>query len=247
MSENKRLPLLILGGGYVGSRVAEKYPEARVTHRNDFDLRKRSTWSAELLRVPPGSSVLWTFPAAADPLDEALALEFFETHLKSCQVLILGTTSAYRVSVLDEWITEESELNWDQPRTRAEEKLRQKGACILHLAGIFGPARDPLTWYQKGWIQAGLSDLNLIHVEDVVRVVGLLFANPQIASQRFNLSNGQPKTHLQIIQELKDLGKLDSSFSLPAVKKQDSKRIDPSKIRAFLNLPHSGWISFPET
>ena len=161
---------LILGCGYVGNAVKDQFPDARFTHRNIFDLNNRKTWSSEVLSVAPGGTVLWTFPAASTLEEEALAVELYETFFQGLRVVVYGSTSAYRVQQEDEWVTEETELDLGQIRARTEEKLREKGACILHLAGIFGPGRDPLRWYERGLIQAGLSYLNLIHVQDIVSV-----------------------------------------------------------------------------
>jgi hypothetical protein len=49
-------------------------------------------------------------------------------------------------------------------RYEIEDSLRKEGATILYLGGIYGPGRDPINWYQKGWVSNGETYLNLIHV-----------------------------------------------------------------------------------
>ena len=237
--------VLILGQGYVGSRLLACFPDAQSTRRSHFELNRPETWKQNEDLFTSAETVIWTFPAASEETDEELALKFFDRHLYHAQVMIYGTTSAYRVKATHEWIDENSELNLDQVRTRTEENLRKKGACILHLSGIFGPGRLPLNWYLRGLVQFGSSYLNLIHVDDIVAITEKLTHHHEIAGQRINLSNGKPKTHLQIVSELKSLGLIAQDFTLSEKEKLDSKRVSNKKIKTLLNLPDSYFTDYP--
>lgn len=237
--------LLILGCGYVGSEVLRQYPQARFTRRSSFELSKRNTWNESVLTLPPDGIVLWTFPAACSDDEESIAIELFDRFFHSHRVVIYGSTSSYLVSSQDEWVTENTPLNMSQVRTRTEEKLRQKGACILQLAGIWGPGRNPIQWYEKGYIKAGLSYLNLIHLRDIASITMRIFFLEKVFGERFNLSNGTPKTHIEIVDRLKDRGILTHDFSIPCVNKIDSKRVSNEKIRKICNLNENDFIHFP--
>lgn len=237
--------VLILGRGYVGTALSQRLPRAQWTRRDTFDLRQPSTWENHRQLFSSSQHVIWTFPAASNATEEQLALDFFDEFLSHAQVLIYGTTSAYLVKTRHEWITEGSTLDLSQVRTRTEESLRSKGACILHLSGIFGPHRDPLAWYQKGLIRSRSSYLNLIHVNDIVHVTEKLIQRSDKRGQRFNLSNGKPKTHQQITEELKEMNLLPPEFELPSLEVPTSKRVSSSKIRDFLSLSDSDFIDFP--
>lgn len=246
LNQDRAFPLLILGCGYVGSEVLRRNPQAHFTKRSSFELSNRETWHESILGLPADGIVLWTFPAACSEQEELLAVELYDRFFREHRVVIYGSTSSYLVGTEGEWVTEETPLNLAQVRTRTEEKLRQKGACILQLAGIFGPGRDPVKWYEKGYIQTGLSYLNLIHLRDIVSITQQMFSLEKIAGERFNLSNGKPKTHFEIVDELKERNLLPSDFSLPIAHKPDSKRVSNEKIKKRCQLNDDDFIDFPE-
>ena len=133
----------------------------------------------------------------------------------------------------------------EQVRTRTEEALRKRGACILQLAGIFGPERDPVSWYQRGLIRTGLAYLNLIHLRDIVSITQRILEIQHVAGERFNLSNGDPKTHLEIVENLKKAGRLPPEFSIPAIQKVGSKKVSNEKIKKLLSLENKDFVGFP--
>lgn len=245
MNQADSSQLLILGCGYVGNEVLRQYPQARFTRRSSFELSKRNTWNESVLTLPPGGVVLWTFPAACSDDEESLAIELFDRFFHSNRVVIYGSTSSYLVASQGEWVTEETPLNMSQVRTRTEEKLRKKGACILQLAGIWGPGRNPIQWYEKGYIKTGLSYLNLIHLRDIVSITQRIFSLEKAFGNRFNLSNGKPKTHIEIADTLKRRSLLTYDFSIPLVSKMDSKRVSNEKIRKICHLNENDFIQFP--
>jgi nucleoside-diphosphate-sugar epimerase len=243
--DNLDKSLLILGCGYVGSAIAEQFPNARSTHRNIFELSRRENWKNEILRPFSNGIILWTFPAASTLEEEALAIELYDTFFRGFKVFIYGSTSSYLVQHEDEYVTEETPLAMSQVRTRTEERLRQRGACILQLSGIFGPGRDPVNWYERGLIRSGLSYLNLIHLQDIVSITKRIFDSNRVSGERFNLSNGRPRTHMEIVELLKKSGRLPKEFLLPELRKSGSKRVRNDKLKAFLSLTDDDFTDFP--
>lgn len=248
---------LVLGMGFVGEWFCKTHTLSQATSRNpsgikssklasgqqliEFQLSRRETWK----NIPAISNVLWTFPAASDPEEVNCAVEFFSTVLLGRNVLVLGSTSAYESFHSDEKITEESKLKMEDPRVKAEENIRQLGASVLHLAGIFGENRDPLSWVQRGMIKNGASYVNLIHVRDILRTAEAWFKNP-LASERLNLSNGKPKRWNQIVEELKVMKELSLDFKLPeSWPPQGSKQIVIGKICLRLGLEAEDFLDFP--
>ncbi len=210
---------LVLGAGYVGRHLLASSPNALGTHRQQaylgptdifFDLAKPETWDNV---EAANRHVVWTFPAT--PLE--LVEQFYATKLKqAASLIVLGSTSAYTVSMPDERITEETLLDFSQPRVVGEEWLRSQGATILHLAGIFGPDREPRRWLENGLIKNGRKKVNLIHVADIVDVMQAFARNPRPAC-RLNVSNGQAPLWKELVKRFQERGWLAPAFSLPEV------------------------------
>ena len=264
------MTFLVLGAGFVGKAFCETQAHAQAqsglgqvwhTHRSagffaeepaptsaiEFELARESTWKN--LRVADSAkNVLWTFAAASNAQEIELCEAFYNAVLRGRNVLVLGSTSAYQSFIPDEKVTEEFPLKLDDPRVQAEENLRQKGASILHLAGLFGGTRDPANWLRRGMIRNGASFVNLIHRDDILRVLAAWFADP-LAGERLNLSNGKPRRWNEIVLDLQQRGEIPKEFSLPehwpaAGSKQicadkicTRLRIDPESLRPFPQLP----------
>jgi nucleoside-diphosphate-sugar epimerase len=190
-------PITILGAGYVGRALQAGFPAAIASRRNPvagdgllrFDLVDSSTWRTPQLA---GRQVVITFPA--EPLEAVQ--RFFGAQLHAAAgLIVLGSTSAYRLpdrsgpSVVD--VDENSPLDFSRPRVAAEEWLRERGATLLQLAGIFGPGRDPASWILHGRVRDGAKLVNLIHVDDIVAVIARLLVSP-CPGERFNVANDEP-------------------------------------------------------
>lgn len=236
--------LLILGAGYVGRQLLAAAPNALGTRRTDaslgprefvFDLANPATW--EHLDAAQ-RHVVWTFPATPPDLVE----RFFEAKLKqAASLIVLGSTSAYKVTRPDQLIDEDAPLDLSQPRVVGEEWLRTQGATILQLAGIFGPAREPVDWLKKGLIKNGLKRVNLIHVADIVQVIQALARSPK-PGLRLNLSNGQVPAWKDLVEIFQQRGLLSPDFVLPeAVPGSENKLIDSGRLRAL--FPAKEWLT----
>ncbi|WP_031435163.1 Rossmann-fold NAD(P)-binding domain-containing protein [Methylomarinum vadi] len=220
---------LILGGGYVGRRLADRL-DAAMTHRSEekamrqsiyFDLSAPDSWDS----LPQAGNVIWTFPAA--PLDQVQA--FYRTKLTNVRKLfVYASTSCYRTQQTDLRIDEDQPLDLTRERVVSEEWLRQQGATILVLAGIYGPNRQPQDWLRKGLIKTPDKRVNLIHVDDIVTITERLLdddRNPR--GERFNLADGEALLWRDIADHyglpLQDFG---NSYA--------SKKVSNDKIRDWL-------------
>ena len=187
--------VLILGNGYIGQTLKARFPGSVHTHRSvekarqtngiHFDLNNRQSWA----NLPNPDTVIWTFPA--QPLD--LVEAFYHENLAQCpNLLVYASTSCYQVDIQDAIVTENSELDVSKPRVSGEEFLRQQGAAILVLSGIFGPQREPIEWLRKGRIKHFNKIVNLIHRDDIADITFYLLENQLTPfGERLNLTNGQ--------------------------------------------------------
>jgi len=231
-------PTLVLGRGYVAQALLKAYPEHfSVTSREGstlgkgtcdqpkyFNLTDSESWSV----VDSFERIVWTFPAAQSATEIESSLKFFETKcMTKKKVLILASTSAYLVSDAGALVDESYPLDLRQPRVHAEEELRDRGACILHLAGIYGPGRDPLNWLQRGLIKSPDSFINLVHSSDICQIVMSWLNSDGLSQRRFNASDGRHRTWFQMIEDLKSAGLLECSFELSL--ESDSARSGSSK------------------
>lgn len=226
------MSLLILGAGYVGKKLAARHPEAAFTNRSGrdgalpFDLADETTWGS----LPQADHVVWTFPAA--PPDAALRL--YETHLSHANVIVLGSTSAYRAPHADALVDETSPLDLSQPRVAGEEALRRAGACVLALAGIWGPDRDPTRWLRQGLVRNGRRYVNLAHVDDILAAIEALLRSPR-AGARVNVSDGAPRRWSEHAAILRRTGRLPADCAIPESDDLgDSKRVDGRAVRELL-------------
>jgi hypothetical protein len=240
--------ITVLGAGYVGNALLTRLPGAAATQRRNapgrqvFDLEDDSTWSNPPLA---GRHVVWTFPAA--PLEGVRA--FYGRHLREAStIIVLGSTSAYRVSAaeaaLAPSIREDAPLDTTQPRVQGEEWLRSRGATVLRLAGIYGPDREPVNWLQRGRIDDGARIVNLIHVDDIIAAIIAVLAHPQ-PGRSINVADGEPLAWREIVARLRATGALPPDFALPESGSGCyGKRIDAGRLREL--MPEHAFRRFGE-
>ena len=154
------MPVLVLGGGWVGSRLClrdsskfittarsvEKLSELISTvgiNAVQFDLQKEETWS----NLPPKSDIeatIITFELLGTHLPQLNRL--WETHLATDRPIIcLGTSSCFQSGGYDSIVDETAPLTGKSviglpltDRVKGEEWILARGATVLHLSGIFG-------------------------------------------------------------------------------------------------------------
>ncbi|MFZ9519673.1 MAG: hypothetical protein ACO3A4_04270 [Silvanigrellaceae bacterium] len=220
-----RKHVAILGAGYVGKSLCEVLAatfDVRLATRSGsssgdgsvsaplcFELQRRETWSS----VGPADAVVWTFPAALNGSDIAMAVEFCSTlRDKNIPVLVLASTSCFVVANPQALVDESFELDLTQVRVRAEEELRRRGCCILALAGIYGPGRDPCNWLRRGLIKSGANFINLIHRDDVTKIVFNWIKNP-VSGLRINASDGRHRLWSELLEQLKKHGMIEPELN----------------------------------
>ncbi|WP_130611589.1 hypothetical protein [Fluviispira sanaruensis] len=241
---------IVLGKGYVGKFYCEKFPNVLATSRNKnsqddaiyFDLTNKDSWK----NLPFCENIIWTFSAAESEIESQYAKEFFSYYCLNKKVLILSTTSAYIHAYDDEVIDENSPLDNSRLRIKTEEELRLQGACIVHLAGIFGPNRLPKNWFIQGRVQDPDGIINLIHVDDIVYCLNIILEQFK-AKSRINICNGFYKKNSEVIKELKEKKEIDLNFSFPVtcIKKMN-KKISNKKLQNELLPKGYQFKSYPE-
>ena len=165
--------------------------------------------------------------------------------LASCQqsvrrILYISSTGVYGQSD-GRWVDETAPAQPDREGGRAclaAEQLLQhhpmfgQKAIILRLAGIYGPGRLPqLEPLRQGRPLAVAADafLNLIHVDDAVRVIAVCERQTQ-PPQVFCVSDGQPVRREDFYRHLAALiGSQDPSFESPSENSSQAKRARANK------------------
>lgn len=245
--------LTILGSGYTAKLLlplaehrythvfaTSRDPDRHLSHlRSDqrirFDLARPETWQA----IPTSSDVLWCFPAV--PIE--WVRQFADAaSLRTCRLVVLGSTSAYDVSAAAEypppWIDETAPIDLTKPRVQGEELLRNSyGAILLRVAGIYGPGRNLVEWIRTGRVNRSRKYVNLIHVEDLASscLAALMHAEPGAI---YNVSDGNPKTWMEICKVVEQRWDIRSAEA----QETDSigKRVLNKRMRELLKLDGTG-------
>lgn len=156
-------PVLVLGAGWVGSRLAARLSdigvEVSATNRPNwqsrrkegyfapapladrpvtrftFDIADRSTWAG----LPDPSTVGTAILTFAPSLEDASA--FWDAYLgRVPRVISYSTTSVYRVDTPGQKVDEGTSLH--TARAEVDAYMQQRGATILTISGIFGEPRS---------------------------------------------------------------------------------------------------------
>lgn len=216
--------VLILGAGWVGSRLATKLSEAgcdvavtnrpgssekvkpmyfrpvtmpgKVKPRVVFEINDRETWA----NLPPATeydSVVVTFP-----LSTKNCMAFFDEYLSTVQnVVCYSSTSVYQIDTPGQHVDENTKLK-PTLRTEVEGYFLSKGATVLTISGIFGEPRGPrgvcacLTAYSSaGGSLNGGSSINMVHVDDILAATCCCLDQPHKSrGLRLNVAG----THFQL-------------------------------------------------
>jgi len=199
--------VLVLGAGWVGSRLAQSLVEdgtpVCVTNRPGtsvdakppyfrpvpldlpeasvlrFDMAQSETWE----NLPPPESLsaaVVTFPLSSGPHG------FWDAYLDHVpNVICYSTTSVYQVDQPGERVDEDSPLR-ETPRALAELYCQERGATLLTISGIFGERRSPRgictclsTYTTSGGSLNGNKRVNMVHVDDVLAASKAVLREPQ--------------------------------------------------------------------
>ena len=258
-------PALIVGCGYLGSRVGRAWLDAGRAVRVLTRARGESLESqgfgpiagdvldpASLHALPAASTILY-----AVGLDRSAGRSMREVYVDGLRnvlaalpaggrIVYIGSTSVYGQTdggFVDEDSTKEPLDENGRIVLEAERTLRESrpDATILRFAGIYGPGRllrkQPLL---KGEPYVGAAEkwLNLIHVDDGVRAV--LAAERAVASAggTFNIADDNPVSQREFYTELAHLlGAPEARFEpSPQSVREANRRISNARARVTLGF-----------
>ena len=258
-------PALIVGCGYLGSRVGRAWLDAGravrvLTRARGESLESQGFASiagdvldpASLHSLPAASTILY-----AVGLDRSAGRSMREVYVDGLRNVLaalpaggrfvyIGSTSVYGQTdggFVDEVSAKEPLDENGRIVLEAERTLREfrPDATILRFAGIYGPGRllrkQPLL---KGEPYVGDADkwLNLIHVDDGVRAV--LAAERAVASAggAFNIADDNPVSRREFYTELAHLiGAPEARFEpSPQPVREANRRISNARARAALGF-----------
>ena len=217
----KKFSLLIVGCGYVGRPVAQRWmelgrPVAALTRGGDSVQELTQHGIQPVVTDWLDANAQWQAPF--DPECALVAVPHREderfgvqTHVVGLQNLLARFPKLQRLVVLSTtgvyhqndggWVDEQSPTEptriGPQIALAAEQFLRaqapQSMATSLRLAGIYGPGRVPLLAKLRSEepIPVGTGSLNLIHLDDIVAAIARLLEQPA-PSPLYVLSDGHP-------------------------------------------------------
>jgi len=215
--------VLVLGAGWVGSRLAQSLlddgistivtnrpgtdvgskppyfrplelpspPASPCVERREFDLSEPSTWD----NLPGPESLagaVVTFPMVSTE-------GFWDAYLSKVAalgrpVLVYSSTSVYRVDTPGQTVDERTPLR-ETPRALGELYMQDRGATILTISGIFGDQRTPRaictclsTYTSAGGALNGRKQINMVHVNDIVKASRVCLMQSQRRGQRINVA-----------------------------------------------------------
>lgn len=202
--------LAVFGVGYCGRALLDKARRRRITTHGysantlvedgaRVDSRRPESVASFDRTVGDGTydAAVVTFPPefTVDGFWEVLAR-------KASRVILLGTTGIYRRDgAARPVLTEASPTEPGHPRAAAEAEVTRRGGVVLRLAGIYGNGRNPGRWIRDGRLTYEDRQLNLVHIDDVIRAVLFMTVHPR-PSPVYNVSDGQVHTARDLIDLL---------------------------------------------
>jgi len=210
-------PVLVLGAGWVGSRLAESLLEEGtsvfVTHRPRTELDKKPPYFRPIsldgrhppatrlafemsepeswANLPPPESlgaVVVTFALSAAPE------EFWEQYLgRVPNVVCYSSTSVYQVDKPGQVVDEQTPVK-PAGRAAAEAYVLERGASLLTISGIFGERRSSRgictclsTYTSAGGVLNGNKRVNMVHVDDIIAASLACISSPR-PRERINVA-----------------------------------------------------------
>lgn len=179
---------VIFGCGFTGTQLSKFLPEALCTELPElcsesqipFDFKDIETWK----NIPHFDQAVVTFKMT----DTGLAKQFSKL-LEGKKTIILSSARNFSNSEINELISEKNPLK-SNPRSMAEAQFTNQ-AVTLYLGLIWGYSRNPAKWISEGRIKNGEKLINLIHVDDLCKII-LYFLNHYQQGESFLVSDGKP-------------------------------------------------------
>jgi nucleoside-diphosphate-sugar epimerase len=176
-SSQPRFPILILGAGYTGSRVARLLSDSghavSALRRADLDFTAPDAPRRLAELAPPGCRVLHSVPSLPELADARLLAGLDG---KAERVVYLSTTGVYGASSL---VDETTPIAPRHPREQARAATEAAVAAgpwtslILRPAAIYGPDRGVHVAMAQGrytLVGDGSNYISRIHVDDLARI-----------------------------------------------------------------------------
>ncbi|MCB0376948.1 MAG: hypothetical protein KDD33_00520 [Bdellovibrionales bacterium] len=230
--------ILILGLGYTGRFLLQTRPQewlstqVLTTSRSQgqnfvFDLLDESTWD----HLPPVAGTIITFPL--EPF--AKAKSFFDKKKNDLgRIVIMGSTSCLQIDEEGQRVNEDCPITPSLDRVEAELYFKSQGAMLVLASGIYGPGRNPIDWVKKGWVGPSEKYLNLIHGEDLARILWAALKMGQPGTT-YLASDGHPHSWKKLITHWQSKGLLPNRVGGPPSRRV-SKKIDSSKTLEQLSI-----------
>lgn len=222
----------IIGEGYVGKKFKELIqPNWIGTHRSAqpgcevFDWLLRETWG----NLKKAEYCLITCPLKEG--SDLIFAEFAEYVRNQFEnVIILSSTSVFlEFGGTSNPVNEESVLNLNSHQVKREQVLMRNGAVVLNLAGIYGINRSPVSWLLSQKIHPNKLFVNVIHVEDVVKIVDRIFKK-KLEKERFIVSDGKAHYWETIINFCKEKNILSPEFKRTGTQDPKNRYITNRKL-----------------
>lgn len=219
---NDTTPVFIIGYGYTGERVADRWMErgakVRVLVRRPIRVAEHMHPRLELLRgdldqpsslpvgAMAGTRLYYFAPPPGSGRVDTRARELVAALTDPPERIVLVSTTGVYGDCGGEWVDESRAPNAGTDRARrrldAEQTLSAYAAArdvplvILRVTGIYGPGRLPEKRLREGSPMPAAADCgytNRIHIDDLVEICVQVMARPGIAGV-FNVSDGVPGT-----------------------------------------------------
>ncbi|MCM8540113.1 MAG: hypothetical protein NE328_07535 [Lentisphaeraceae bacterium] len=179
---------IIFGAGFTGTHLLKYTPDAISTelpnlctkNQIPFDFNDPTSWK----NIPSFDQAVITFKMT----DTVLAEEFSKLFINKKTILLSSARNLLNTEV-NEVISEKNHLS-KKPRSLAERYFKDI-ATILYLGLIWGGERNLSKWISEGRIRNGAKFINLIHVDDLCRIISKLLENSRTI-EKFLVSDGKP-------------------------------------------------------
>lgn len=237
-------PVVILGCGYTGRRVASRLQARGIqtvaTHRDTFDI---TASHLDLDVIPVGARILYSIPAL-DAADPSLAVFSALADRRPTRVVYLSTTGVYGAQLdVNEDTAPSPRRPTDALRLQAEQAVLSGpwSAIVLRPAAIYGPGRGIHVSMREGRYRMGGDGRNYvsrIHVEDLAaHCDAALFSD---VTGAWPVADEAPCTTWEIADFCSKLFKVPMPPSVDAASlhhtRQANRRVDGSAIRRELGL-----------
>ncbi len=229
--------MLIVGCGYVGSRLAQAYASkgAAISAVVGCEASARrllesgiptAIWNLDKSNRPElgtaQENIFYLVPPPGDGVVDTRMQHFLaalKLQVPPKRIVLISTTGVYG-DCQGGWVEENHQTAPTTPRSRrrldAENQLRcycDANACewvIARVAGIYGPDRLPLERLRAGTPMVSASEApwtNRIHVDDLVQVL-MAAMEKDCSSEIFNVSDGTPGNMREYFDWIADLAGL---------------------------------------